>query len=225
MKKIKRTHCKHGHDLRIVGVNKRGNCKECKRLADIAYRNTERGKEILNKSRLRWAQSPKGKKITKIYRNSPKGKQVQKVSNKKWRWSESGKESTRRSNSKRAAKKLEWQRRWREENRELSNKMARDWRNDHPEIVKLLNLQNHSERKLRIPNFGQDNILIIYKICPKAKEVDHYIPLQGDLVSGLHVEWNLQYLTPKQNRLKHNKVNLLEASERYGKLLEKEGLK
>lgn len=48
----------------------------------------------------------------------------------------------------------------------------------------------------------------IYEKCPKGMEVDHIIPIQGKNVSGLHVPWNLQYLTPEENQKKSNKLIL-----------------
>ena len=65
--------------------------------------------------------------------------------------------------------------------------------------------------KLCTPKWvDKDALLAVYAKCPKGSEVDHIIPIKGVIdgrpVCGLHVPWNLQYLTPAQNRKKKNRI-------------------
>ena len=60
----------------------------------------------------------------------------------------------------------------------------------------------------RTPSWAdKEKIKEIYKNCPEGYEVDHIIPLQGKLVSGLHIETNLQYLTKESNSRKGNRFD------------------
>jgi hypothetical protein len=44
----------------------------------------------------------------------------------------------------------------------------------------------------------------IFRDCPPEKTIDHIFPVNGDLVSGLLHELNLQYLTLSENASKSN---------------------
>ena len=69
----------------------------------------------------------------------------------------------------------------------------------------------HAEKRARMPAWADRKaIREFYKNCPEGYEVDHIIPLRGDLVCGLHVLNNLQYLPMVENRRKGNSFDPME---------------
>jgi 5-methylcytosine-specific restriction endonuclease McrA len=64
---------------------------------------------------------------------------------------------------------------------------------------------NARKRKAMPAWANRDAIQRIYENCPPDHQVDHIIPLRGKLVSGLHVETNLQYLPGVENNRKGNR--------------------
>lgn len=56
-----------------------------------------------------------------------------------------------------------------------------------------------------LSNEDKTRIIAIYESCPDGFHVDHIVPIKGNLISGLHVPWNLQYLIAEDNLRKYNK--------------------
>lgn len=62
--------------------------------------------------------------------------------------------------------------------------------------------------KQAMPSWTDLSVIVeIYRGCPAGKDVDHIIPIKHPGVSGLHVPWNLQYLTEEENSRKKNKFD------------------
>jgi len=109
---------------------------------------------------------------------------------------------------------LERQRKWRIANPEKLKKASQNWfkNNQHKNAMKK---RGRDASKLqRTPSWMNDGhkfeIECIYKYCSALRaiglkyEVDHIVPLQGKNVSGLHLPWNLQVITERENRSKRN---------------------
>jgi len=123
--------------------------------------------------------------------------------------------------------RLEQKRRQRDRNRDSNNAAHRRWRAKNVEKARawatawklITNPRRRKEAskewkvtrgkriKLQMPTWvNPGEILGIYRSCPPGMEVDHIVPLRSPSVWGLHVPWNLQYLTPRENREKSNRL-------------------
>lgn len=94
-------------------------------------------------------------------------------------------------------------------NKEKSNEQSRNNYYNHKDTYIARNIMYKTHRKIATPPWADlCKIKEIYDNCPKDYHVDHVIPLKGKLVSGLHVENNLQYLTIQDNLKKSNKYEI-----------------
>lgn len=81
---------------------------------------------------------------------------------------------------------------------------------NNPYPARFLAKLHKLKKKQAVPKWANlDKIKEIYKNCPEGYQVDHVIPLQGKIVCGLHVDNNLQYLTPLENMSKSNKFEII----------------
>lgn len=78
---------------------------------------------------------------------------------------------------------------------------------EDPRLAKYHGRTQKAHIKKATPSWANEfAIRQFYLACPEGMTVDHIVPLRGKTVCGLHVEWNLQYLTASENSRKHNKL-------------------
>jgi len=107
-------------------------------------------------------------------------------------------------------KTLEWQ----QANIEKVLETRRAWykTNSAKEIARVRRRQGRIKHCEIFMNQGElAEIQGMYDYCKifKGYEVDHVVPLNGEVVSGLHVLNNLQVLPISENRSKSNKYTIL----------------
>lgn len=98
-----------------------------------------------------------------------------------------------------------YRRKWYSDNKERLQAKRAEYIKNNP----WFNRANSSKRRAalleRIPSWADiEAIKEVFRSCPKDMVVDHVIPLQGEIVSGLHLHINMQYLTPSDNSRKWN---------------------
>lgn len=100
-----------------------------------------------------------------------------------------------------------YQREWYKANKARVNAQGKIWHANNKDGHKA-RIAKYCAKKLKAtPNWSDLNkIKQVYSDCPVGYEVDHIVPLQGKNVCGLHVSYNLQYLTISENRSKGNRL-------------------
>lgn len=101
---------------------------------------------------------------------------------------------------------------WKAKNKDKIKEYNRDYAQNNKGIMNAKTMKRHTAKLQRTPAWANlDAIKQFYIKASKMSEklgeifhVDHIVPLQGEIVSGLHVENNLQILTASDNIKKSN---------------------
>lgn len=120
-------------------------------------------------------------------------------------------------------------RRWHEQNTERRSKAFREWREKNkdrraeymatwlkanlPLLIARKAKRKAAKRRAAVAWANEEAMKVLYKEAARLTqttgvrhEVDHFYPLQGELVCGLHCEANLQILTKEENIRKLNRM-------------------
>ena len=114
-------------------------------------------------------------------------------------------------------KVAEYDKAWQQSNKDKKSKNYKNWQvnnrakvNSYNSYRRALELQATpkwltASHKLHI-ECKYSLAAMLSKHTAEQHHVDHIVPLNGKTVCGLHVPWNLQVLTAKENLSKSNKV-------------------
>ena len=173
----------------LRGKNQGLLCLSCKRSQNKSYsqkiRSTPEGKAKSNEASKLYQQN---------LRSTENGRVSSNNAHKLWRQSVAGQAYTKSENRKKGV-----------------NKSSLNWARNSPYKANAKAMKRHAMKLQRTPKWltleHYAQMLETYaKAKAQGKQVDHIIPLQGELVSGLHVPWNLQILTAIENQSKGNRV-------------------
>ena len=172
-----------------------------------AYREANKEHLAAYKKAWREANPEKEAASSKAYREENKEKLA--ASNKAW-------------NAANKEKKAANNKAWYAANKEKKAALNKAYKADNRGAVNATDAKRRAAKLERTPpwsdsEFEKFAIKEAY-ICSQEREaatgvryqVDHIIPLQGVMVSGLHVAANLQVITAKENGEKSNKFNIEE---------------
>jgi hypothetical protein len=107
-------------------------------------------------------------------------------------------------------RKQEWDAKYRAANKEKLAAAKAEWRRNNLGRWNATRMAYKAAKAQRMPAWltadDKEVIAVLYEQARTLQmHVDHIVPLRGKAVSGLHVPWNLQALTPADNIAKRNK--------------------
>ena len=95
----------------------------------------------------------------------------------------------------------------RPERRAAKSVYAKRWNRVHTDRKNAYTAERRACRRRACPQWvSRTDLKRVYEDCPEDMVVDHIVPLKNPNVCGLHVPWNLQYLTPAENSSKGNRL-------------------
>jgi hypothetical protein len=174
--------CKHGHVAERMTDT--GSCVECRRVRDRERyaRNPQKHLEKTKAWYTKNAGRARAKRVADYYSDLEKHREI-------------GRKSSAKRRARLGPTIVEYER-----------PFKRQWKLENPLKVQALGAKRRAAVLRRLPKWADlKAIELFYENRPPGMEVDHIVPLQGRNVSGLHVEYNLQYLTPTENYRKNNK--------------------
>lgn len=95
---------------------------------------------------------------------------------------------------------------WRKNNPEKWSEYQRRYKDNNRHLINAKESRRRAAKNNATPKWADiETIKLFYECCPAGCEVDHIVPLKSDIVCGLHVETNLQWLPASENRRKGNR--------------------
>lgn len=197
-------------------------CKECYKKQAKSYYN--QNKETINKKVKQWATDNPEKiaTIQKKYNHTESAREKRQCRDRKYyhsgiivpsriaaiaEWHQN--DYIQNADARKNKSKL-----WRELNTLQALQTGQIWRKNNPEKVALYSCRRFGYIKRATPQWVDlQQIKAVYLERDRLTEetgivhhVDHIVPIQGKIVCGLNVPWNLQVLTASENLSKGNQL-------------------